>query len=113
MTFQRDLIYSLVEPGITDNGHTKSNSADTYKNRNTYNSWIILSKFTTANKREAIAAPEIKARATMRNSDTVFFTAAGETEGSGYTVDIDSGERRKIYCRRVGLLISHRCGCCG
>lgn len=45
---------------------------------------MILSKFTTANKREAIAALEIRARAIMRSSDTVFFTVVGETfEGRG------------------------------
>lgn len=84
MTFQRDLIYLLVEPGITDNGHTKIKFRRCLKKQKTYNSWMILSKFTTANKREAIAAPEIRARARMRSSDTVFFTVAGETpEGSG------------------------------
>jgi hypothetical protein len=39
---------------------------------------MILSKLMTANKREAIAAPEIKVRATMRNNDAVFLTVAGE-----------------------------------
>jgi hypothetical protein len=48
----------------------------------------MLSKLATANKREEIAAPEIKARATTRSSDIVFFTIAGETFGSGYAVDI-------------------------
>jgi len=45
---------------------------------------MILSKLTTANRREAMAAPEIKARATMRMSDAVFVTVAGATfEGTG------------------------------
>jgi len=45
----------------------------------TYNSWIILSKFMTANKREAIAAPEMSASATMRNNDAVFLNAVGDS----------------------------------
>lgn len=50
----------------------------------THNSWIILSKLITANKREAIAAPEISAKAIMRNSEAVFLTVAGERSvGSG------------------------------
>jgi hypothetical protein len=40
---------------------------------------MILSKLTTANSRLAIAAPEIKARATMRSRLAVFFTVAGDT----------------------------------
>jgi len=38
----------------------------------------------TANKREAMAAPEISARATMRSNDAVFFTVVGDrSEGIG------------------------------
>ena len=48
------------------------------ESRFTYNSWMILSKLMTANKREAIAAPEMRARATMRSSDEVFATVAGD-----------------------------------
>ena len=39
----------------------------------------------TANRREAIAAAEMRARATIRNRDDVFATVAGEiSEGSEY-----------------------------
>ncbi len=49
-----------------------------------YNSCIILSKLMTANKRDAMAAPEIKANATIRTSEAVFATVAGERSvGSG------------------------------
>jgi hypothetical protein len=45
----------------------------------------MLSKFMTANRREAIAAPEMRARVTIRSKDAVFLTVAGErSEGSGY-----------------------------
>lgn len=44
----------------------------------THNSWMILSKLTTANNREAIAAPEMRPRAMMRNSEDVFATVAGD-----------------------------------
>lgn len=51
----------------------------------THNSCIMLSKFMTANRRDAIAAPEISARDTIRSKDAVFETVAGErSEGSGY-----------------------------
>ena len=39
---------------------------------------MILSKLMTANRREAIAAPEMRARAMIRNSEEVFVTVAGE-----------------------------------
>ena len=39
---------------------------------------MILSKLMTANNREAIAAPEMRARATMRSSEEVFVTVAGD-----------------------------------
>lgn len=45
----------------------------------THNSWIILSKLMTANKRDAMAAPEIRERATMRTREAVLATVAGET----------------------------------
>ena len=48
------------------------------QSKSTYNSWMILSKLTTANKRDAIAAPEMRARATMRSSEDVFATVAGD-----------------------------------
>jgi len=45
---------------------------------------MILSKLITAKRRDAMAAPEIRARATIRNSDVVLATVAGEmVEGSG------------------------------
>lgn len=39
---------------------------------------MILSKFMTANKRDAIAAPEMRERAIMRSSEDVFATVAGD-----------------------------------
>ena len=46
---------------------------------------MILSKLMTANRREAIAAAEMSARATIRSSEEVFATAAGEmSDGSEY-----------------------------
>jgi hypothetical protein len=51
----------------------------------THNSWIILSKLMTENKREEMAAPEMSASATIRSNDEVVFTVAGETSaGSVY-----------------------------
>ena len=51
----------------------------------THNSWIILSKFTTANSREAMAAPEMRARAMMRRRDDVLATVSGERfDGNEY-----------------------------
>jgi hypothetical protein len=45
---------------------------------------MMLSKFMTAKRRDAIAAPEISASAMIRSSEAVFATAAGEIfEGSG------------------------------
>ena len=46
--------------------------------RYTHNSWMILSKLTTAKRRDAIAAPEMRARAMMRSSEDVFATVAGD-----------------------------------
>lgn len=70
---------------------------------------MILSKLTTANKREAIAAPEMRASATMRRSDAVLVTVAGETsDGSEYaTAMVDNGAERpaeggELRGRRVG-----------
>lgn len=49
-----------------------------------YNSCMILSKLMTANRRDAMAAPEIKTKATIRTSEAVFATVVGETPvGSG------------------------------
>jgi hypothetical protein len=54
-------------------------------NSATYNSWIILSKLITAKSREAIAAPDMSPRATIRNKDAVFVMVEGERlEGSEY-----------------------------
>lgn len=44
----------------------------------THNSWMILSKFTTANRREEMAAAEMRASATIRSKEEVFATVAGE-----------------------------------
>ena len=39
---------------------------------------MILSKFTTAKRRDAMAAPEMRARAMMRSSEEVLVTVAGD-----------------------------------
>jgi hypothetical protein len=44
-----------------------------------YNSWIMLSKLITANNREAMAAPEMRMRATIRKREAVFVTVSLET----------------------------------
>lgn len=44
---------------------------------------MMLSKLTTANNLDAIAAAEMSASATMRSSDEVFLTVSGEmSDGS-------------------------------
>ena len=46
---------------------------------------MILSKLITANNLEAIAAPEMNARATVRRNEAVFRTVDGaKSEGNGY-----------------------------
>ena len=46
---------------------------------------MILSKFMTAKRREAIAAAEMRARATIRSKEEVFATVAGEiSDGNEY-----------------------------
>ena len=46
---------------------------------------MILSKLMTAKRREAIAAAEMRARATMRSKEEVFATVAGEiSDGNEY-----------------------------
>lgn len=61
-----------------------------WRQRATHNSWIILSKFITANRREAIAVAEMRERATIRSREAVFATVAGTFEGiaamAGYKV---------------------------
>lgn len=47
---------------------------------------MILSKLTTANKREAIAAPPINESATIFNKDAVFLTVSASTCGRVYAV---------------------------
>ena len=48
---------------------------------------MILSKLTTAKRREAMAAAEMRDRVTMRMRDAVLATVARETfVGSGYAV---------------------------
>jgi hypothetical protein len=37
----------------------------------TYNSWMMLSKFTTENMRDAIPAPQMKQSETIRKNDAV------------------------------------------
>jgi hypothetical protein len=39
---------------------------------------MILSKLMTANKRDAMAAPEINTKARMRTSEAAFVTVVGE-----------------------------------
>ena len=51
---------------------------------NTYNSWMILSKLTTAKRREATAAPAIRDSVTIRMSDAAFFTVDGDRLGIEY-----------------------------
>ena len=46
---------------------------------------MILSKFTTANRRDAMAAPEMRAKQTIRTSDDALLTVeAGRPVGNGY-----------------------------
>lgn len=47
----------------------------------------------TAKSRDAMAAPAIKVRVTMRSNDAELATVAGENVGRGYAVDMDSVER--------------------
>jgi hypothetical protein len=54
----------------------------------THNSWMILSKLITANRREAIAVPAIADRATILMNEAVFFTVDGASGGSEYADDI-------------------------
>ena len=70
--------------------------------RYTHNSCIILSKLTTANRREAIAAPEMSNKAMIRRSDAVLVTVVGDRpEGSGMVVgmanDVDRGVQRESW----------------
>ena len=52
---------------------------------------MILSKLMTAKRREAIAAPEMKQRATIRMSEAVLLTVSFEIfEGNEYAVGIAS-----------------------
>ena len=52
----------------------------------TYNSWMILSKLTTAKRREATAAPAIRDSVTIRMSDAAFFTVDGDRSGVEYAI---------------------------
>ena len=46
---------------------------------------MILSKFTTAKRRDAMAAPEMRAKQTIRTSDDALLTVdAGRPVGNGY-----------------------------
>lgn len=73
---------------------------------------MILSKLTTANKRDAMAAPEIRARAMIRSRDDVFATVRGDTfDGSVYafagvamaTITLVSSLDRREGKERKGL----------
>ena len=58
---------------------------DNYSTEHTHNSWMILSKFMTAKRREAMAAPEMRASEMIRSSDEVLVTVSGEIfDGSEY-----------------------------
>jgi hypothetical protein len=76
--------HSLIEPWIALQDFQSMKKRQSFQ---TYNSWIILSKLMTANKRDAIAAPEISARATIRSNDAMFLTVEGAIS-TGETVDM-------------------------
>jgi hypothetical protein len=58
---------------------------------------MILSKLMTANRRDAIAAPEMRERATILKSEAVFATVAGKrSEGSGKAVGMAAVKRLQI-----------------
>ena len=75
---------------------------------------MILSKFMTAKSREAIAAPEMSARVTMRSREEVFATVAGDkfdgreyaeaiatelwTQVASRIVDFGTDKRNKTRC---------------
>ena len=64
---------------------------------------MILSKLMTANRRDAMAAPDIKARATIRISDAVLLTVVGERfVGSGYAVGMATAKRPVTAAGRRG-----------
>ena len=70
---------SLIEPWVT--GEVQDRQSDTLDREKVYahNSWMILSKLMTANRRDAIAAPEMSESATIRSNEAVFVTVDGET----------------------------------
>ena len=63
---------------------------------------MILSKFTTANNLEDIAAAEISASATIRKSDEVFATVSGEMfDGSEYALVAIATVQCTVWCKSV------------
>ena len=63
---------------------------------------MILSKLTTANNLEDMAAAEMSASATIRNSDEVFATVSGEMfDGSVYAFVAMATVQCTVWCRSV------------
>jgi hypothetical protein len=63
---------------------------------------MMLSKLITANRREAIAAPEMSTRATMRNNEAVFATVTGDrSEGREYASGMALGALAGYCCKRL------------
>lgn len=58
----------------------------------------------TANRRDAMAAPEMKSKATMRKREAVFATVDGaRSEGSEYATAMAA--HRELWCRRVVVVV--------
>lgn len=65
---------------------------------------MILSKFTTAKRREAIAAPDMRPSAMMRRREAVLDTTAGERfSGSGYAAGMAGTVSEKEFKDSVDL----------
>lgn len=82
-----DTVYILVKPRVAAYKPCQPSQRSKF-GAHTYNSWMILSKLITANRRDAIAAPAIADNVTIRIKDAVFFTASGDNGGRGYASDI-------------------------
>jgi hypothetical protein len=83
---------SLVKPRIALGRSEDGSNSD--MDAKTHNSWMILSKLMTAKRRDAIAAPEMRERATILKREAVFETVAGErSEGSGKAVGMAAVEK--------------------
>lgn len=66
---------------------------------------MTLSKLITANNLEAIAAPEMKTRATVRRKEAVFCTVEGaKSDGSGYASVMLTNEGRGFPTTSVLLV---------